>query len=215
MKNLLNTTVDRRINRFSKTQPAFAGPRAQPVIYFIMFLATFVFTACQKYGATEPINENQARSSRAANNGNQEVSNNNSALPAQTIAELFQVRAATAKYMDTTAARENGYVNTGIKLPNMGLHFANFNLVGDGKFDITKPEFLVYNKNANGNFELVAVEYGVPIDFQHPDIPPTGFTGGADEWDFNTLGLGLWTLHAWVWKTNPDGVFKMMNPIVP
>jgi len=215
MKNLFNTTVDRRINNISKTQPVSTAWSAQPGIYFIMLLATFLFTACQKYAATEPINEDQARSARAANNGNQEGINNNSALPAQTIAQLFQVRAATATYMDTTAAKANGYVNTGINLPNMGLHFANFNLVGDGIFDLTKPEFLVYNKNANGSFELVAVEYGVPIDFQHPDIPPTGFTGGADEWDFNTLGLGLWTLHAWVWKTNPDGVFKMMNPIVP
>ena len=214
MRNLFNTTVRRQMNINNEAQPASAAWRARPVFYFIMFLA-FLFTACQKYAATESINEDQAKSARAANNGNQEFINNHAALPAQTIAELFQVRAATAKYRDTTDAKANGYVNTGIQLPNMGLHFANFNLVGDGKFDLTKPEFLVYNKNPNGNFELVAVEYGVPIDFQHPDVPPTGFTGDADEWDFNTLGLGLWTLHAWVWKTNPDGVFKMMNPIVP
>jgi hypothetical protein len=73
----------------------------------------------------------------------------------------------------------------------------------------------VYNKLPNGKFQLVAVEYGVPIDPQHPDVPPAGFTGAADEWDFNTLNLGLWTLHAWVWKTNPNGVFAMTNPNVP
>ncbi|HEV8271152.1 MAG TPA: hypothetical protein VGQ04_07570 [Chitinophagaceae bacterium] len=214
MRNLFGTEVNSRIKTVKGTDSISAAWSAQPVLYFIILFATFLFTACKKYAATEPSNEEQAKSART-NNGNQEFVNSNSALPAQTIAELFQVRAATANYMDTAAAKANGYVNTGIQLPNMGLHFANFGLVGDGKFDLTKPEFLVYNKLPNGNFELVAVEYGVPIDFQHTDIPPAGFTGDADEWDFNTLGLGLWTLHAWVWKTNPDGVFKMMNPIVP
>lgn len=214
MKNLFATEISNRINTSKKIESKSLAWSSQPVLYFIIIFATFLFTACKKYAASEPINEDTAKSANASI-GNQEFTNGNSALPAQTIAELFQVRAATVKYMDTTGATADGYVNTGIQLPNMGLHFAKFDLVGDGKFDLTKPEFLVYNKNPNGNFELVAVEYGVPIDFQHTDIPPTGFTGDADEWDFNTLGLGLWTLHAWVWKTNPDGVFKMMNPIVP
>ncbi len=212
MKNLFGTDVCNRIKTIKGTESIAAAWSVQPILYIIIVFATLLFTACKKDAATEQINEEQSKSARA-NNGNQEFIN--SAVPAQTIAELFQVRAATAEYMDTTAAKANGYINTGINLPNMGLHFAKFELVGDGKFDLTKPEFLVYNKNANGDFRLVAVEYGVPIDFQHTDIPPTGFTGDADEWDFNTLGLGLWTLHAWVWKTNPDGVFKMMNPIVP
>lgn len=186
----------------------------QPVLYFLILISTFLFAACKKYGAAEPNQEEQAQS--AGNNGaKHEFINDHAALPAQTIAELFQVRAATAKYMDTAAAVADLYENTGVQLPNMGLHFVKRELIGDGKFDLRKPEFLVYNKNPNGKFELVAVEYGVPIDFQHPDVAPAGFTGDGDEWDFNTLGLGLWTLHAWVWKTNPDGVFTMENPIVP
>lgn len=215
MKKLFSATISRQIK--TKTQSVPFAWSAQPFFYLIILLCTFLFTACKKYVANEPNNEEQPMSARA-NNGNHEFINSNAALPAQTIEELFQVRAATAKYMDTAAAKEAGYVNTGIQLPNMGLHFANFGLVTDGKFDLAHPEFLVYNKLSNGNFELVAVEYGVPIDFANPantNIPPAGFTGDADVWDFNTLGLGLWTLHAWVWKTNPNGVFKMMNPIVP
>jgi len=70
----------------------------------------------------------------------------------------------------------------------------------------------VYNKNEDGSFQLVAAEYAVPIDIS-PNKPPEGFTGTGDVWDRNT-GFGLWLLHAWVWKNNPDGVFNPTNPLV-
>ena len=81
-------------------------------------------------------------------------------------------------------------------------------------FDLRKPPILVYNKREDGSFELLAVEYAVPIDWQHPDVAPEGFTGNDDMWNFNTLNTGWWTLHAWIWKNNPDGVFMPMNPDV-
>ena len=216
MRNLINrNAMSQSENLINKPAIPFYLVN-QPFLFLIMFVGTFLFTACTKYNAGESKAEEQVKSA-GNSNANSEF-NSGKALPAQTISELFQVRAATAKYMDTASAKADGYVNTGVLLPNMGLHFANFGNVGDGIFDLTKPEFLVYNKLPNGSFQLVAVEYGVPIDFANPantNVPPAGFTGDADEWDFNTLGLGLWTLHAWVWKTNPDGVFTMMNPIVP
>jgi hypothetical protein len=205
MRNLVNRVVNRQVKTIAKRGSAF--------FYLAAVMCMFLFAACKKNGA-ESSDEEQAKSARDKS-ANQEFINSNAALPAQTVEELFQVRAATEKYLDTAAAKADGFVNTGIQLPNMGLHFANFGRVTDGIFDLTKPEFLVYNKLPNGKFELVAVEYGVPIDPQHTNVPPAGFTGDADEWDFNTLNLGLWTLHAWVWKTNPAGVFKMENPIVP
>jgi hypothetical protein len=209
MRSLLNTQT----KTIGKTMP-FAW-NARPFFYLTALAGILLFTACKKYAATEPSTE-EAKSARD-NSANQEFINGNAALPAQTIAELFQVRAATANYMDTTAAKAAGYENTGIQLPNMGLHFVNGGFLNDGKFNLSEPEFLVFNKNPNGKFELVAVEFALPIDAEHPDEahPPTGFTGDADVWDFRTLGLPIWTLHAWIWKTNPDGVFTMMNPIVP
>jgi hypothetical protein len=217
MKKLFNRNVKYQAENLVNRPNMPFNLISQPFLYLVVFVGTFLFTACTKYNASESKAEEQVKSAGNSNN-NSEFINPNAALSAQTISELFQVRAATANYMDTLSAKAAGYVNTGVLLPNMGLHFANFGFVGDGQFDLTKPEFLVYNKLPNGNFQLVAVEYGVPIDFANPantNVPPAGFTGNADEWDFNTLGLGLWTLHAWVWKTNPDGVFKMMNPNVP
>jgi hypothetical protein len=58
----------------------------------------------------------------------------------------------------------------------------------------------------------VAVEYAVPLDLALTS--PEGFSGEDDVWDRNTT-FGLWTLHAWVWRHNPDGVFAPMNPRMP
>ena len=43
---------------------------------------------------------------------------------------------------------------------------------------------------------------------------PAGFIGQADEWDANQT-FQLWTLHAWVYEFNPDGVFAPFNQRVP
>jgi hypothetical protein len=134
-------------------------------------------------------------------------------LSPETLNELKQVKAATGKYSNLDNAFKDDYKDIGLKMENMGYHFLKSNLVST-TFDLSKPAILVYNKRNNGSFELVAVEYAVPIDPQSPHTPPEGFTGDADEWDFNTLNTGWWTLHAWVWNFNPDGVFKPMNPLV-
>ena len=42
---------------------------------------------------------------------------------------------------------------------------------------------------------------------------PVGFVGHADEWDANQ-DFQLWTLHAWVFEFNQDGVFAPFNPRV-
>jgi hypothetical protein len=134
-------------------------------------------------------------------------------LSAQTLRELQEVKAATGRYSNLDNAFKDNYKDIGLKLEHMGYHFLKAELVSP-VFNLSKPAILVYNKRKNASFELVAVEYAVPIDPQSPHTPPEGFTGNADEWDFNTLNTGWWTLHAWVWKFNPDGVFKPMNPLV-
>lgn len=128
-----------------------------------------------------------------------------------TFLELLQARAATAKYRDFYKAIADGYADINVVVPNMGYHFMKSAIV-DATFEIGKPEILVYNKKRNGSFELVAVEYAVPISVT-PYKAPEGFTGSADVWERNT-GFGLWLQHAWLWKFNPDGVFHDTNPLV-
>ena len=117
--------------------------------------------------------------------------------------ELAQAKAAAGRYHDIRQAIADGYHDTGIVLPNMGRHFIKDNLV-DGVFDADHPELLVYSPDSS---KLLAVEYAVPIALS--PRAPEGFQGSQDEWV--QFGGALWTLHAWVWKDNPDGVFNPTN----
>jgi hypothetical protein len=128
-----------------------------------------------------------------------------------TFLELLEARAATAKYRRFSKAVEDGYADINVVVPNMGYHFMK-SAITDATFEIRKPEILVYNKRYDGSFELVAVEYAVPISVT-PNAAPEGFTGSADVWERNT-DFGLWLQHAWIWKFNPEGVFHDTNPLV-
>jgi len=178
--------------------------------YFIVLFA-ILFTGCKKY-ETQPNNGSQMASVSKLS-ADMEVLTYYRGLGKETLQELQQARAATARYQNISNAFADGYADINLVMPNMGYHFMKSKLV-DSVFNVRKPELLVYNKNENGNFELGAVEYAIPINPQSPHVAPEGFTGDADVWDFNTLNTGLWTLHAWVWKNNPDGVFNPTNPLV-
>jgi hypothetical protein len=120
------------------------------------------------------------------------------ALPLQ---ELAQAKAAAARYHDVRKAIADGYRDTGIVLPNMGRHFLNDTLL-DTKFEADHPELLVYTSDSTN---LLALEYAQPLS----ETPPEGFQGDKDQWV--PFGGVFWTLHAWVWKDNPDGVFNPTN----
>jgi len=212
MKNLFSAT-DRPIKTFMNAQVKYSKWSAQPILYMVILFTAFLFTACKKYEANKPQTDNIEQVTNKNGKPDAELFSNYSGLDPQTLLELQQVRAATAKYQNIDHAFGDSYVDIGLVMPNMGYHFLKAELVSP-VFDMKKPAILVYNKKNNGKFELVAVEYAVPIDPQSTNTPPEGFTGNDDEWDFNTLDTGWWTLHAWVWKDNPDGVFKPMNPLV-
>ena len=125
---------------------------------------------------------------------------------------------ATAGYQDVATAEAAGYASsldtlgcfTDPERGGMGLHYIDQRLMDD-QVDITKPEALVYELDANGDVTgLVAHEYIVPIDAWTKPTPPQLF--GMDFHQHPTLPL--WVLHAWLWKDNPTGVFQDWNPAV-
>jgi hypothetical protein len=130
------------------------------------------------------------------------------------VAELRRAKRATARYRDIRNAVADGYADLHVVLPNMGDHFLKAGDGGllDAKFEAERPELLVYSAGTHGHMELVAVEYAVPLDLSA--TAPEGFQGTADTW-FRDETFHLWTLHAWVWKDNPDGVFNPTNSRVP
>jgi hypothetical protein len=129
---------------------------------------------------------------------------------ADTKASLAAVRQATDQFHDMTLLPPAGYEHflDCFDSPSggMGQHFADLSRV-DGDLDALRPEVLVYEPRPDG-YRLVAVEYVVPGNLPQPDglFPGSEFTMEPN--------LGVWKLHAWIWRGNPDGVFADFNPNV-
>lgn len=209
MKHALNGAWRRNRDSFPLRQPLNDITKT---ICFLLFV-TVAFTACQKQDVGKTADEIQMP---AARNSQADVLNSYDGLSKQTLWELQQARAATARYRDFNNAIKDGYSNINVDVPNMGHHFMNMQLI-DGTFDLRKPEILVYNGLDEGNPELVAVEYAVNYRDENGNIAPMpeGFTGSSDVWKGqNETGFPFWLCHAWVWKYNPAGVFNWTNPAV-
>jgi hypothetical protein len=131
--------------------------------------------------------------------------------------ELAQVRRATAAYHDLPIAQAAGYqllsfYNFCVYSPElgaMGYHYINTSLI-DLVIDPLQPEAMVYVPDETGALQLVSVEYMVPAaawDAEHSQ-PPSIF-GQAFGYNAN---VGKYTLHAWIWRPNPSGMFAYYNP---
>ena len=126
-------------------------------------------------------------------------------------AQLARAKQASARYRDVRNAVADGYADINVVIPNMGRHYLKSALM-DATFEVERPEILVYAPDRDSTLQLVAVEYAVPESLSVN--PPEGFEGSADHWYVNQA-FGIWTLHAWVWKENPAGMFYPTNPNVP
>ena len=127
---------------------------------------------------------------------------------------LNAVRQATARFHSVPNAEKAGYtrfldcMDDGMS-KGMGQHYVRTDLLADnGALAATTPEALVYDESS-GSPRLVAVEYVVP---GAPTDPAPHLLGQT----FTYLpSLGVWKLHYWIWRANPDGVFKDFSPAVP
>ena len=135
-------------------------------------------------------------------------------------AQLGEVNRATARYHSLRTARADGFAAFSLDPDNpdvptcfdspdggMGVHFVRHI---DGVLDANDPEALVYEVERSWSVKLVAVEYIVPEEFVDPDDPPMLFGEMLHHHPF----LPVYILHAWIWKSNPDGVFADFNPRV-
>jgi len=163
---------------------------------------------------------------------------------------LAEVRAATERFRDVKVALAEGYVRDPMnicetaaligrpaELGAMGVHYFRPDLLGitgppnprvNGNgthLDFLKPGVLIYEPQADGSQELVAVEnltfvqaweaagnkappsfHGVPYDFMKDD-PATD----ADE---AHMFEPHYDRHVWIYRDNPNGVFAQFNPNV-
>jgi hypothetical protein len=92
----------------------------------------------------------------------------------------------------------------------MGFHYGNPALI-DGTAQVDQPELLLYEPQADGSEELVAVEYIIPYSAHaRSDAPPVLF---GQQFKQNDT-FQLWGLHVWAWKTNASGLYADWNPQV-
>lgn len=179
-------------------------PKLSRVMVYIILLGTFLIIGCSKEEVSESEKESQTKAAVVTGN----ILDRYQDLDMQTLWELQQARATSAKYKHIKNAYKDGYADINVVIPLMGYHFLRSSSL-DADFDYRDPEILVYNRDENGEFQLVAVEYAVPIALS-PSVAPEGFTGDDDVWSRNEEN-GLWLLHAWVWFYNPAGVFNPTN----
>ena len=98
---------------------------------------------------------------------------------------------------------------------NMGYHYANPNLIGDGQIDRFHPEAFLY-EHRNHRLQLTAIEYIVIADQWKGSKPPQLY--GQDFMLVDTPNRfdlpAFYMMHVWLWKSNPLGLFNPYNPRV-
>ena len=163
---------------------------------------------------------------------------------------LAEIGAATERFRDVNVALAEGYVRDPLNLCDtadmmgrpaelgaMGIHFARADLLGitsppsprvsgNGTHtDFLTPAILIYEPQADGSLELVAVENLV---FAHAwkeaghDAPPSFHGVTYDTMvDDPTTSVDEAHLfephhdrHVWIYRENPNGLFAPFNPAV-
>lgn len=172
------------------------------------------------------------------------------AAPAPAEPTLDEVRAATARFKDVKVALAEGYVADPTNtchvaehmgqpktLGGMGIHYFRPDLLGINSpptqrvsgdaihLDFRKPSILIYEPNAKGELELIAVEnlvFEKAWKASGKTQPPT-FQGVT--WDHMADDPATpldeahgfephYDLHVWLFRDNPSGMFKPFNPKV-
>lgn len=139
-------------------------------------------------------------------------------------------RQATRKFHSLATAEQAGYAlfkdKNGIAciamppMGAMGVHYVNGSLVATPAVLLRQPEALVYAPE-HGHLRLAALEYVVlksTWDTAHGTNAPRpqlyghrfNITPAPNRYGLPTF----YSLHAWIWKYNPAGMFVMWNPSV-
>jgi hypothetical protein len=140
-------------------------------------------------------------------------------------ADWQKVRAAVARYHSFDQAIRDGYTIENEPcvvepaLGTMGIHAINPALMGDAVIDPLRPEILLYARKANGQLELVGVEYWAPdadgdlaTDGDRPFVLGQPLDGPMP--GHNPFMPVHYDLHVWVAEENPSGFFAPFNPAI-
>jgi hypothetical protein len=128
---------------------------------------------------------------------------------------LAELRRATARYHRLDAAIADGFalLHECEERPGegpVGIVYANFARVLDGVIDPSLPDALIYEPSRRGPPKLVGAEFAIPYPLWTEPEPPEflGVPFGEED------EFGVWGLHIWLWRHNPEGMFAEANPRV-
>lgn len=129
-------------------------------------------------------------------------------------ATIRTLRQATERYQRLDRALADGFVllhDCEVR-PDEGPVGTVYVNVGrlDATIDPASPEALIYEPGSNGKLRLVGVEFAVPYAAWSDPAPPQ-FQGQTFQREDE---FGVFALHAWVWRQNPNGLFAESNPRV-
>jgi len=144
--------------------------------------------------------------------------------------DLVRAAIATAPFHSTKLAGRAGYgpFPKGAPLHEcissldgtgaMGFHWLDADNLST-HLDVRKPQVLVYAPDRHGRLHLVALEYVVfkaDWDAAHPGTTPMLFEQMFMETGFpNRYAIpAFYSLHVWLWRYNPSGLFAPFNPRV-
>ena len=128
---------------------------------------------------------------------------------------------ATEKYQDVRAAISAGYRRIGPDTPHMGQHWINIKLAQRTKINIQTPAVLTYLPVGDSLY-LTGVAYLAAYTDSNVPAPPFE----SIQWHFHSESIteelvradenhqhrsppdaGVAMFHAWIWSSNPDGIF--------
>jgi hypothetical protein len=140
--------------------------------------------------------------------------------PPKLSAELERVRSALIKYQDPIKAVHDGYFSTVgcVRYPTggMGIHFLNPQLIGPVP-DPMRPTILLYEP-VGDKLRLVGAEWFIPLTTgvkERPQLFGQPFDGPMEGHEpLMPATLRHYDLHVWLFKSNPAGLFNMVNPNV-
>lgn len=156
-------------------------------------LATAACSTAASYGAGQALQEPSAASVQAA----------------AVERDIARVRQATEAFRSLDAAASAGYARSVAQCiahaehGAMGYHHTSESLLDD-RLEVERPEILVYERKADGEYVLNGVEYIVPYSRRSRDAAPPEIMGQKLK---QADGLQVWYLHVWIWKENSAGMF--------
>jgi hypothetical protein len=173
--------------------------------------AAALFAACADEAPVAPVRPTAIRANAAVAAADLGKTNAAATSYGDVIATL---RRATARYQDLRVARDEGFVFLhGCEVRTdegpVGTVYVHPGRLFDGVIDPALPDALIYAPGPERP-RLVAAELAMPYTLWTPSTPPQ-FLGNTFQREDE---FGVFGLHVWIWRENPEGMFAEANPRV-